>query len=115
MRKAKLFLAITFALSSGLVAQTDMTVLMCVTAADGMAEGEVTIKTRLEELGMVVDAVTAGNTQSDDALNYDLVFVHEAIMNDNAWTLFDRSVRWILGIEANVADKSANAPQLLHL
>ncbi|MBN1480371.1 T9SS type A sorting domain-containing protein [candidate division KSB1 bacterium] len=246
MGKAIMLLAVAFAISSGLVAQTDMTVLMCVTTADGMAEGEVTMKTRLEELGMVVDAVTAGDTQSDDALSYDLVFVHEAIsssavgnkfkdiptplmstefyiaddmaftgttlgtdygqldtnpqtdfllvedvehpitegftgdvvvydgvgnmgfgvpqgdglsllsypqnpemsmlftyeegsadlngdevparrvffftfngyegiMNDDAWTLFDRSVRWLLGIEAKVTDKPANAPQLFHL
>jgi hypothetical protein len=44
---------------------------------------------------------------------------YEGIMTEDAWTLFDRSVKWALGIEDTtgslVASKPANTPQSFRL
>mgnify|MGYP006283371079 CR=1 FL=1 len=107
MRKAIIIIATFLLMAASVFAQTDMAVLMCVTASDAMAAGEVTMMTRLEELGMVVDPVTSADVAGEDGLDYDMVFVHEAISSSSVGDKFKTIPVPLMSTEFYIADDMA--------
>ncbi len=107
MRKVIVTFALALLLIGGVYAQQDAFVLMCVGDGGALADGEATMKARLEGLGMVVDARTASETVSEDAANYDMIFVHENISSSAVGAKFKNEPTPLMSTEFYIADDMA--------
>ncbi len=107
MRKANVLFLALFVMAGCLFAQQDMFVLMCVGDGAALAEGEAAMLARLEGLGMVVDARTASETVSEDAANYDMIFVHENISSSAVGGKFKDEPTPLMSTEFYIADDMA--------
>lgn len=104
MRKAIVIVAVLLMVTASLYAQQDKLVLMCVGNGEALADGETTMKARLESMGMVVDAKTASETVSEDAANYDMIFVHENISSSSVGAKFKEEPTPLMSTEFYIAD-----------
>ena len=107
MKKVIMLFTVVLLVTGSLFAQQDMAVLMCIGDGDALGEGEIIMRDHLEGLGMVVDAVTAGNTQSSDAANYDMIFVHEHISSSAVGDKFKNEPTPVMSTEFYISDDMA--------
>jgi len=89
--------------SSPALAQLDS--LFCLFVGTGEEQGgEVAMMTYLEDMGFLIDYFSGDEVVGADAMNYDLVFVHESLMSSSVGDKFKEEATPLISTEFYISD-----------